>query len=165
MTAVGEPTPGLLAAITRYPSGPAVGVAAVPAEPLVSRPSQETVDLVRNSYTAITGNPGELLGEFHRHLLALAPECPPGWCGELASALGGLDSIETTEEHLRQIGTAHHGLPGATPEHYVAVSHALLRAVRCLTVGSAPWAADLSSAWVEVLEWASWHMQSAARRI
>lgn len=139
--------------------------------PHVSLPSQEVVDLVRDSCADLPEGSTLLAGCFYRNLFKMAPELREMFADDLGpqqqrmadallAVVRHLDSPDEIAEYLQQLGAQHHRQLGVLPEHYPHVGRALVRAVSEV---SQTWTSSMSSSWVLVYRWITAHMLAGAR--
>lgn len=136
----------------------------------MSLPSQEVVELVRQSCADIPEGSTLLAGSFYRNLFKMVPELREMFADDLgpqqqrmADALLAvvryLDTPDEIAEYLQELGAQHYRQLGVRPEHYPHVGRALIRAVSEVSPG---WTSSMSSSWVLVYRWVTAHMLAGA---
>ncbi|WP_017609633.1 globin domain-containing protein [Nocardiopsis xinjiangensis] len=139
--------------------------------PHASLPSQEVIDLVRQSCSDVPEGSTLLAGSFYRNLFKMVPEMRDMFSDDLGpqqqrmadallAVVRHLDSPDEIAEYLQQLGAQHHRQLGVLPEHYPHVGRALVRAVSEV---SPTWTSSMSSSWVLVYRWITAHMLAGAQ--
>ncbi len=121
--------------------------------------SNAEIELIRESFSAARQNREEFAEDFYTQLFTIAPGVRSMFPDDLtsqgkkltqllATAVGGLDNIDTLIEPMRELG-ARHVQYGAKAEHYPAVAEALIKTLAAAT--DELWTEAHASAWEKTL--------------
>ena len=114
----------------------------------------ESIARLRTSFAHVSAQPRALASRFYEELFAAAPRLRTLFPVDLTSLQGhfeaalalvirNLEDITVLQEPLRELGVQHVGW-GATPEDYLLVRDALVRAIKA---SSAAWSDELEADW------------------
>lgn len=117
--------------------------------------SQQEIDLVRKTWSAVAADPDAAAAAFYGRLFAAAPEVKPLFTADMRQqgrklmqmigiAVNNMERVEAIVPALRELGERHEGY-GAEAAHYPVVGAVLLETLAA-ALGDA-WSDDAGAAW------------------